>query len=90
MKINKEYNDLSQRKIIEKMKKFIDQGWLCFIKWTCDKCGERVTCNTPNAFFTEGYTHEECGHTSYPKKFGLMIILDKYNMELLEKQNENK
>jgi len=66
--------DVSKDEILSQMKKCIDTGWTCFVKWTCEKCGERVTCNTPNAFFTEGYIHEDCGHISFPNKFGLVII----------------
>ena len=44
------------------------------LEWVCESCGERATCNTPNVFFTEGLTHEDCGHTTYPTKFGLMVM----------------
>ena len=31
-----------------------------FQKWTCAKCGDRVTGNTPDKLFTTGH-HEDCG-----------------------------
>jgi len=68
------YNDVSQEEIVELMNEYIDKGWTCFIKWTCENCRERVVCNTPNTFFTEGYLHEGCGFYSYPDKFGLVIM----------------
>ena len=71
-----EYKDLSGEKIIELMRKLISRGFVCFVKYTCEKCGERVTCTQPNSFFTNGYTHDEtyCGHTSFPDKFGLIVM----------------
>jgi len=38
-------------------------------KWTCEKCGERVTGENPNRLFTEGHHSEKddgtiCGHTT--------------------------
>jgi hypothetical protein len=75
-----EYNDLPTEEIIGMMQDLSSKGFACFVKWVCEACGERVTCNEPNIFFTEGYTHEEkgdgspCGHTSFPDKFGLMVM----------------
>jgi len=66
--------DLSITEIAEMMNYAIEKGWECFIKWECECCGDRVTCNTPNSVFTEGYLHEDCGHTSFPDKFGLMVM----------------
>ena len=68
------YNDLPQEEIVEMMEDMINKGFTCYVKWTCEKCGKRATCNTPNVFFTEGLTHEDCGHTTYPTKFGLMVM----------------
>ena len=68
------YRDLPTEEIIEMMKDMIDKGFQCFIKWTCENCGERVTSNTPNVFFTQGYLHEDCSHVSFPEKFGLMVM----------------
>lgn len=73
----KEYN---QEELIEAMKKFIDEDFICYVKWTCEGCGERVTCSTHNAIFTEGYRHTEkadgspCGFVSYPEKFGMVVM----------------
>jgi hypothetical protein len=38
-------------------------------KWTCEKCGDRVTGETPNKLFTEG-KHDDCGHTTDLRKRG--------------------
>ena len=79
----KEIN-LSQEEVIKQMDAKIYMGWSCFIKWTCESCGERVTCSTPNGFFTKGYTHDECGHTSHPKVFGILV------MQSLDNDNERE
>jgi len=38
-------------------------------KWTCEKCGERVTGNEVDKLFTGGH-HEECGHVTNIEKSG--------------------
>jgi hypothetical protein len=40
-----------------------------FQKWTCAKCGDRVTGNTPDKLFTQGH-HEDCGHITDITKTG--------------------
>ena len=67
------FNDLPEEKAIEMAQRMVSKGWNVRVKWTCERCGEIVTCNTPNAFFTEGYIHEDCGHKSFPKELGLII-----------------
>ena len=50
-------------------------GSAFYQKWTCGKCGERVTGGTPNKLFTQGH-HEEkadgswCGHVTDIRKTG--------------------
>lgn len=73
----KEYNFEQLKKAMEKL---IADGLICYVKWTCQGCGERVTCTTHNALFIEGYEHTEkkdgspCGFVSYPEKFGLLVM----------------
>ena len=55
-------------------------GSAFYQKWTCGKCGERVTGNEPNRLFTEGH-HEEksdgspCGHVTDISKTGCNYAL---------------
>lgn len=49
-------------------------GILCYLKWTCPGCGDRVTANNPNSFATQGYLHEDCGYVYKGDQFGLMIV----------------
>lgn len=78
---NQKHKDLETSELLKEMEKKIKEGFTCFVKWTCEKCNERVTCTTPNAFFTKGFCHQEksdgspCGFVSYPKKFGLAIMI---------------
>jgi ribosomal protein L37E len=77
--VPEKHNDLEIPELLIQMNKMISQGWNVYIKWQCEACHERVTCETPNTFFKEGFVHTEkadgtsCGHTSFPKKFGMMI-----------------
>lgn len=73
----REYNFEQLKKAMEDL---ISRGFTCYVKWTCEGCGERVTCTTSNAIFTEGYEHtekkdgSECGFVTYPEKYGLVIM----------------
>jgi len=64
--------DVPEEEIIAFMEARIKEGWICYVKWTCEKCGARCASNTPNTFNKGGYKHEECGHTSSPKGYGVM------------------
>ena len=78
--MEKEYNDVKEEEVLNLMAKWMSLDGECFIKWTCGACNERVTCSTPNAFFTEGWFHEEksdgtkCNFTSYPDGYGLLVV----------------
>jgi len=66
--------DVSKEEVLESMKMWKALGFICFIKWTCEKCGERIACETPNTFFEQGYIHRDCGYTSFPKGYGLVVM----------------
>jgi len=72
--------EYSEKELLKSMEDLISKGFVVFVKWTCEKCLERATCDTPNAFYTQGFTHTKksdgsiCGHTSFPKKFGIVIM----------------
>ena len=71
--LNEDYGDLPKNQILKLMDKIIENGMDCYIKWTCI-CGSRQTCDTKNAFFTEGYKCEECKNITFPDKFGLLAM----------------
>ena len=64
------------------MKEHFDKGHIVYQKWTCAKCGERVTANIPN-MITQNGRHEEkadgspCGHITDCAKAGgnYMLIM---------------
>jgi hypothetical protein len=43
-------------------------------KWTCARCGERVTAGEPNKLFTSA-RHEDCGHVTDITKTGCNYLL---------------
>jgi hypothetical protein len=49
-------------------------GMTFYQKWTCEKCGDRVTGNTPNKLFTSGH-HEDCGHTTDLTRRGCNYVI---------------
>jgi hypothetical protein len=79
--------------VCAEMDRLIKQGCIVFVKYTCDKCGERVTSNVPNSFAREGYIHEEkgdgtpCGHLTVPIGINQLTISStdpKKQQQLLE------
>ena len=61
----KKYNDYPLDVCIASVKRILatSPGTVIYQKWTCAKCGDRVTGNTPNGMFELGH-HEECGHVT--------------------------
>ena len=46
-------------------------GATVYQKWTCEKCGDRVSANEPNKFTTMGHHEKEgCGHITDMRKTG--------------------
>lgn len=78
--------------ILNLMEKVVAQGGLAYIKWTCPKCGERVTSDQANCFYMQGYKHTEkddgtpCGETYRGTMFGLRALFS--TKEALEKWDE--
>jgi predicted RNA-binding Zn-ribbon protein involved in translation (DUF1610 family) len=69
-----EHKDMPVEELLTTMDKLIKEGWVCYVKFDCSRCGSRQTSDTTNAFHTKGYTCEECDETSYPKKYGLLVM----------------
>lgn len=49
-----EYNDYPLSTIAESFNKLIPQGAVCYQKFTCAGCGNRLTIDTPNVLFITG------------------------------------
>jgi hypothetical protein len=49
--------------------KWINDGFDVYQKFTCEKCGQRLTMDVPNAFFTSGDC-DKCGHVTDIAKRG--------------------
>lgn len=48
---------------------------LCYVKWTCPACGERVTSTEANTIRTGGMIHDElsCGYHYTGDLYGLFV-----------------
>jgi len=61
------FNDHPLHECAETAGKLIEAGCTIYQKWTCEKCGDRVTANEANHWTTHGH-HEQredgspCGH----------------------------
>lgn len=65
--------DLSVYELIQRADEAANDGFVVFIKFTCENCGSRQTFDTPNAFFRSGQC-EECGHITVIKKGGMLVV----------------
>ena len=79
--MNEEHNDLPLEDIIAQMNEVIPDGHICFLKWTCPGCDERVTASDPNTAYRAGAKHterddgSECGWIyDGSNGWGLLII----------------
>lgn len=45
------------------------RGWTIHQKFTCEKCGQRLTIEEPNVFYTKG-SCDKCGHVTDIKAKG--------------------
>jgi hypothetical protein len=66
------YNNYPIEECAEAVVRILQQspkGTAFFQKWTCGKCGARVTGQSPNKLFTHG-KHDECGYTTDLRRAG--------------------
>lgn len=65
-------------KTIEELRGFMEEimnaGGNVWIKWTCPKCGDRVTANEANTVYMQGYKHEDCGEVYRGDTYGLFVV----------------
>lgn len=67
-------------RIIEIANRYLALGAEVHQKWTCEKCGERITADSSNTFTTQGLHTEkadgsECGYTTDIKAAGCGLAL---------------
>jgi len=74
--VKAEYNDYPIEDCAERLSGMLGRGvqMRFYQKWTCAKCGERVTMSTPNKLFTAG-RHEDCGHVTDIQVSGCNYLL---------------
>jgi len=78
----KTYKDYPLAECARGVERFLrdNPGGAFYQKWTCGRCGERVTGNTPNLLCEEGH-HEEradgspCGYVTNIRKTGCNYAL---------------
>jgi len=56
-------------------------GRLCYQKYTCEKCKQRLTMEEPNVLYKTG-SCETCGHVTDIEKQGCNYLLEMHNMTL--------
>jgi hypothetical protein len=57
------HKDYPLTECLEAMNKLVLKGATVYQKWTCERCGDRVTANNPNTITAHGH-HEDCGHVT--------------------------
>lgn len=61
--------------ILAAAKKHAEAGRLCYQKFSCSKCGQRLTMETPNVFHRTG-SCDQCGHITDIEKQGCNYLLE--------------
>lgn len=50
------------------------KGWECYQKFTCERCGQRLTMDEPNTLYKTG-SCDQCGHITNIAKNGCNYLL---------------
>jgi len=66
--------DLTVAELLERVERLINIGYSVHVKFTCQNCHSRQVSNTQNGLHTGGYTCEECGQLTHPKRYGFMLV----------------
>ena len=71
-----EINAASPDELVREMTAWQKKGYLTLVKWTCPKCGDRVTSGEPNVFHAMGYYHDVpgCGALYTGPAYGFSAI----------------
>jgi hypothetical protein len=69
------YNDYPWDEIVKAVNQHIANGATIYQKFSCEKCGQRLTMDVPNILFYEG-TCDRCGHTTDIRKRGCNYLLE--------------
>jgi hypothetical protein len=70
----KDYGDLPFEEAYRRAKYWISQGCIIFQKFTCEKCGQRLTMEMPNVFYRAG-SCDKCGHITQIDKCGFIVMV---------------
>lgn len=62
-------NDYPFNDVVDTAGDLINRGYTVYQKFTCEKCGQRLTMDEPNKFFISG-TCDKCGHETDIQKHG--------------------
>lgn len=68
-----EYEDVPIEELEKRMLAAMDQGFVCYQKWTCAHCKSRQTMDKHNIIYTSG-TCGECGKTTEIKEAGFLAV----------------
>ena len=71
--------DLPWEVVIEQVTKHVEAGRLCYQKFTCSGCGQRLTIETPNHFHMQG-SCDRCSTITDIKKQGCGYLLEAHNV----------
>jgi PHP family Zn ribbon phosphoesterase len=75
--------------VCEAVRLHAEKGRLCYQKFSCSKCGQRLTMETPNVFHKTG-SCDQCGHITDIEKQGCNYLLEIHNATLEEALNAGK
>lgn len=73
-KAGKEYHDFPWEQIVKKVADLVSEGHLCYQKFSCEKCDERLGIDRPNTLYETGHC-DKCGHITNIKERGCNYLL---------------
>lgn len=68
------YNNYPFNEIAKAVERLAGLGWDCFQKFSCAKCGQRLTMDEPNVLYKTG-TCDKCGHVTNIENDGCNYLL---------------
>jgi hypothetical protein len=68
------YNNYPFDEIVKAVEENSRKGWMCYQKFTCAGCGQRLTMDVPNVLFEQG-TCDKCSATTNIKKDGCNYMM---------------
>lgn len=80
----KEHSYVNEKELIDMIGSVMCKGGTAFVKYICQYCGTEQQSAEPNTLHTGGYICEVCSELSKPRKYGLIVVFIKPDMNMIK------